>query len=132
MLANRSIPRSSVIPELPYGDVNDAAAWLTRAFGFTVRVSIGDHRIQLNVEDGAVVLVQGNGACRLLVRVEDVDAHHERAVAAGARIVRPPATHAYGERQYTAQDPGGHTWTFSQSVEDVAPESWGGTSVHLE
>ena len=33
-----------------------------------------------------------------------------------------------GERQYTAVDLGGHVWTFSQSIADVAPEGWGGVS----
>jgi uncharacterized glyoxalase superfamily protein PhnB len=35
-------------------------------------------------------------------------------------------THMYGERQYTVEDPGGHRWTFSQSVADVDPADWGG------
>jgi hypothetical protein len=34
----------------------------------------------------------------------------------------------YGERQYTCEDPGGHRWTFSQSIADLEPEEWGGTS----
>lgn len=39
--------------------------------------------------------------------------------------------HPYGERQYVAEDPGGHRWTFSQSLVDVDPASWGGTPVDL-
>jgi hypothetical protein len=35
----------------------------------------------------------------------------------------------YGERQYTAEDPAGHQRTFSETLADVAPEDWGGTSV---
>ena len=46
----------------------------------------------------------------------------------GAQILDPPTDYPYGERQYTAVDLGGHTWTFSQSIVDVAPEDWGGTS----
>ncbi len=38
------------------------------------------------------------------VRVDDVDAHHVRAVERGATILQPPATYPYGERQYTAAD----------------------------
>ena len=63
-----------------------------------------------------------------MVRVEDVDAHYARTSERGAQASEPPADHPYGERQYTAVDPGGHTWTFSQSIADVAPEDWGGTS----
>lgn len=36
------------------------------------------------------------------------------------------ADHPYGERQYTVQDLGGHAWTFSQTLADVDPASWGG------
>jgi hypothetical protein len=40
-----------------------------------------------------------------------------------------PATNfEYGERQYTAEEPAGHQWTFWETLEDVAPESWGGIS----
>jgi uncharacterized glyoxalase superfamily protein PhnB len=63
----------------------------------------------------------------VLVRVEDADSHHERAAEHGARIVRPLTDHPYGERQYTAEDIGGHRWTFSQTIADVDPASWGGT-----
>ena len=45
---------------------------------------------------------------------------------AGAQILRPPADHPFGERQYTAVDIGGHRWTFSQTIADVDPASWGG------
>lgn len=132
MLANRSIPRSTVIPELGYADIAAAIDWLRDAFGFTLRVRIGDHRAQMNVGDGAIALTAGAVAPRaVLVRVEDADAHHVRAVAHGAQIVREPADHPYGERQYTAVDLGGHAWTFSQSIADVAPEEWGGTSGEL-
>lgn len=63
-----------------------------------------------------------------MVRIEDVNGHHERSRRAGARIVLPPTDYPYGERQYTVRDLAGHTWTFSQSMVDVAPEEWGGTS----
>ena len=62
------------------------------------------------------------------VRVEDVDQHYEHARLRGARILQPPADYPYGERQYTAEDYARHRWTFSQSIADVLPEDWGGTS----
>ena len=40
-----------------------------------------------------------------------------------------PTDFEYGERQYTAEDLAGHQWTFSETLVDVAPETWGGTSV---
>jgi uncharacterized glyoxalase superfamily protein PhnB len=134
MLSNRSIPRSTVIPELGYADIGEAIEWLSRAFGFTLRIRIADHRAQLNVGDGAVALTTrpaGDTSAALthgvLVRVEDADAHCERARSHGARILRPPTDYPFGERQYTALDVGGHSWTFSQSIADVDPRDWGGT-----
>jgi uncharacterized glyoxalase superfamily protein PhnB len=134
MLSNRSMPASTVIPTLPYSSVGDAADWLGNAFGFTVRLRIGDHRIQMNAGDGAIVLVEQisqRSRASVLVRVEDVDAHHAKAAAFGAKIASSPQSFPYGERQYTVIDCGGHAWTFSQSVADVAPEDWGGASGDL-
>lgn len=136
MKSNASMPSSFIIPELPYRSVAEAAVWLERAFGFTVRVTIGDHRIQMNAAGGHVVLTQADepsSKCSVMVRVEDVYAHHARVVAAGAgdNVVAQPQSHPYGERQYTVVDIGGHAWTFSQTLENVAPESWGGTSGRL-
>ena len=51
-----------------------------------------------------------------------------RARAHGAEIASEPTDYPYGERQYTAVDPGGHRWTFSESIADVDPAAWGGTS----
>ena len=136
MLSNRSIPPVTVIPVLNYADVAQAVAWLCEVFGFTQRLTIGNHRVQLTVGDGAVVAADGGrpGGERMrghsvMVRVDDVDAHHERARSAGAEIVQPPASHSYGERQYTVVDIGGHAWTFTQSIADVDPADWGGVLV---
>ena len=134
MLTNRSIPHAAVIPELAYRDVAAAVDWLCDTFGFTVRVRIANHRAQLNVGDGAVVVMEGAaeatsaGTHRVMVRVDDVDAHHQRALSRGARVLGPPTTYPFGERQYGVVDPGGHQWVFTQSVADLAPEDWGGVS----
>ncbi|HEV2445256.1 MAG TPA: VOC family protein [Candidatus Sulfopaludibacter sp.] len=140
MLTNRSIQPATVIPVLAYPDVNQAADWLCAAFGFTVRLRIGSHRVQLTVGDGALTLRElrenevagalGTGHS-VTVRVEDADAHCARAKNHGARITQEPTTHMYGERQYNAEDLAGHTWTFSQSVADVDPRDWGGTPEQL-
>jgi len=131
MLANRSMPRSTVIPQLPYPDIAEAIDWLCSAFGFTLRIGIGDHRAQLNVGDGAIVLTHQPTApvspAHTMIRVADVDAHHTRAIQHQARILSPPYDHVYGERQYTVADHAGHIWTFSQSIADVDPCDWGGT-----
>jgi len=131
MLDNRSMPLSVVIPEIPYPDVIQAAEWLCRCFGFVERLRIGEHRSQLTFGTGSVVVTRqadGKPAPQaLMVRVEDVDAHHARAKALGSRILNPPTDHPYGERQYTALDLAGHRWTFSQTIADIDPGDWGGT-----
>ena len=140
MKPNRSIPPVTVIPVLVYPDVRAAVDWLGAAFGFAERVRIGeDHRSQLSVGDGAVIIGDARGDRRsprpgeashsVIVRVDDANAHCERARAHGARIIAEPRDFEYGERQYSAEDPAGHRWTFSQTLGDVAPEAWGGTSV---
>ncbi len=127
---NRSMPTQTVIPVLTYRDVPSTVAWLSAAFGFTVRLRIGEHRAQLNAGAGALVVAQGDAQPErghaVMIRVVDVDAHYARATAAGARIVNELATFMYGERQYSAIDPWGHVWTFSQSVADVDPSDRGG------
>ncbi len=136
MIENRSVPSATVIPELGYPDVAEASEWLCNAFGFQERLRIGNHRAQLVLADGAVIVTQraegDSGGQSVLVRVEDADAHHERAAAGGARILNPPTDYPYGERQYTAADLGGHHWTFSQSIADVDPASWGATNIHID
>jgi uncharacterized glyoxalase superfamily protein PhnB len=137
---NRSIPTSTVIPVLIYPDVRAAVAWLTEAFGFAERVQIGeDHRSQMSVGDGAVIIGDVRGDRRpprpgesthaVMVRVEDANAHCERARRCGAQILMELTDFEYGERQYAAEDPFGHRWTFSETLEDVAPDAWGGILV---
>ncbi|MEW9623037.1 VOC family protein [Rhodanobacter geophilus] len=128
------MPTSVVVPELYYPDLDAAVAWLAAAFGFHERLRVAGHRAQLCNGGGDVVAVQSdpphpdgvNGTHAVMVRVADVDAHYRRAVNAGAHIASPPADYAYGERQYLAVDPGGHLWTFSQTLADHAPADWGG------
>jgi len=149
MIANRSMPSSTVTPVLVYPDLAQAVDWLCEVFGFTERVRIGSHRSQLTIGDGSVVATahprgSGNGPSKrsaapplrsmdsshsIMVRLANVDRHYERAKQRGAKILQAPSDYPYGERQYSAEDLGGHAWTFSQSVADVAPEEWGGTVV---
>jgi uncharacterized glyoxalase superfamily protein PhnB len=135
--ANRSIPPNTVIPVLTYPDVRAAVGWLDSAFGAVEHVRIGrGHRAQMSIGAGAFVVAEAAAKRRppasgepvsisIMVRVEDVRAHCARARAAGAAIVDEPTDHAYGERQYSAVDPAGHHWTFTESIADVAPEEYG-------
>lgn len=133
---NRSIPPVIIMPVLGYRDVRAAVEWLCRVFGFEERLQIADHRSQLTFGDGAVVAAgwgasgeEGGaalGSHSVLVRVLDIDRHYARVVAAGARVGGPPVDHPYGERQYSVTDPGGHRWTFSETIANSDPASWGG------
>jgi len=133
MIENRSIPRCTVIPELGYPDIGKAIDWLCDAFGFTLRIRIANHRAQMNVGDGAVVLTELAEGQRVdighsvMVRIENVDRHCEHAIRQGAKIIRPPADYPYGERQYSVEDFAGHRWNFTQTIADVDPRAWGGT-----
>jgi uncharacterized glyoxalase superfamily protein PhnB len=129
-----------VIPVLVYPNVREAVDWLTDTFGFAERVRIGeDHRSQLQVGDGAVIVADvradripprsGEVTHSVLVRVEDAHGHCERVRAAGARILMEPTDLPFGERQYTAEDLAGHQWTFSETLADMAPEEWGGETI---
>lgn len=134
MKTNRSMPPGVFIPELGYADVGAAAKWLCEAFGFAERLRIGNHRVQLALDGASMVVVEAPAepdrahasTHAVMVHVGDVDAVFERAKARGARVVRAPADHPYGERQCTLEDVGGHRWTFSETIADVDPADWGG------
>lgn len=126
---NRSMPPSIIIPELPSPNVREAVDWLCKSFRFKERLQIGNHRAQLVFGEGSIVVTQGNdtnASLSVMVRMEDVDSHHEHARRSGAKIINPPTDYPYGERQYVAEDLGGHRWTFSQTIADVDPKNWGG------
>jgi len=114
---------------------------LEAAFGFAERVRIGDtHRAQLRIGvDGAVVVAEvgrdrvapdGSAVTHLIkVRVPDVDAAFARACDQGAQVVEDLTTWEYGERSGVLEDIAGHRWELTQTVRDVKPEEWGGTTV---
>jgi hypothetical protein len=137
MIVNRSAPPGPIVPRLIYEDVAKAIEWLHGAFGLTERLRTPPepdgaiHHAQLSVGAGSVILT-GQPVERpnrytqaLIVRVENIDDHYERAKRFGARILTPPHDCAFGERQYAAEDFAGNRWAFTQSVADVQPEKWG-------
>jgi len=136
MRLNRSVPPCVVIPVLIYPDPAVAADWLSKAFGFTVRLRIANHRIQMKAGEGCVTIAEGNvspnGSHTIQIRVEDARAHCERARQNGAVIVTEPVDQPYGERQYNARDFHGHRWDFTETIRDVAPEEWSNGAFHLE
>jgi uncharacterized glyoxalase superfamily protein PhnB len=139
VITNRSAPAATVVPILVYADVGKAADWLCSAFGFTERLRVDRggtvFHAQLVVGDGAIMMGREGAEYRppprgvvhqyVHVTVDNVDRHFEHAQRSGAHIVNAPHDTPFGERQYTAEDPEGHRWAFSQHIADVAPEAWG-------
>jgi uncharacterized glyoxalase superfamily protein PhnB len=136
----------TVVPMLAYADGPAAMDWLCDAFGFEeVRRWVGEDGVlahgELRLGDGIVMLATPTPAyegprahaehCEtarawlevpfvvdgVLVNVDDVDAHHERARSAGARILSEPQdVPAAGIRHYRAEDLEGHRWMFAQPL----------------
>ena len=150
IIFNRSMPPGTIIPEPDYDDLEAAIGWLCSVIGFREHLCIGNHRAQLVLGDSAVIAfarnrMPGSGSSTgspaptrtndqnhsLTVRVADLEANFEKVKRNGANILREPETYPCGESQYTVQDMGGHAWTFSRSVVDVAPETWGGRPVDI-
>ena len=132
----------TVFPYLLYEDVASMLDWLSRAFGFTEKLRFaGDdgtvNHAEMDVGGGASFMLgdpgeeyrspknDGGWPAQIQVYVDDVDAHYERAKAAGAEIRQEPADMPYGDRRYDAYDAEGHLWMFSTHVRDVPPEEWG-------
>lgn len=64
----------------------------------------------------------GGTSISIHLHLENADAAIERAVAAGATVLRPASDAFYGERSGTVRDPFGHEWMLGHSIEDVTPE----------
>ncbi|MES2948909.1 MAG: VOC family protein [Pseudomonadota bacterium] len=121
---------SDIYPCLTYNDAPAAIRWLCKAFGFTQRFVVPGDNLQImhselslgtgvimvsspKAEDHLVSPQSLNGVAQALsVFVEDPDAHHAVAMAAGAELVRPLRTEEYGARGYVVRDLEGHLWYF--------------------
>jgi len=64
----------------------------------------------------------GGTPVNLSVYVEDVDATFDRAVNAGAKVLRKVENQFYGDRSGQFEDPFGHQWSVATHVEDVPPD----------
>jgi uncharacterized glyoxalase superfamily protein PhnB len=127
-----------VAPYLLYEDAAAALDWLAEAFGFLERFRhpLDDGRVdhaEMEFDGGLIMLATPGGDYRsprrlggatvvIHVYVDDARAHCERARAAGATIEREPTEKPYGTIQYSAEDPEGHVWLFSEQVRGPEPE----------
>jgi PhnB protein len=125
--------KTQIIPYIFYRDVPAALDWLARAFGFTEEMRTGTPSGGMHGEmtlDGQRIMMglgarewgmvspreAGTATMGVFIYLDDVDAHHARAQAAGAEIVQPPHDQSYG-RTYTARDLDGHPWFFTTAPE---------------
>lgn len=122
----------TVTPYLLYEDVDAAVEFLGRAFGLrevdrAVGAAGGTH-VELATELGGRVYAGQPpsgfrnpsvvGATSLTyVLVADADAHHARAVEAGAELLEEPNDTPFGHRRYGCRDPQGHDWFFASTLE---------------
>jgi uncharacterized glyoxalase superfamily protein PhnB len=90
--------------ELLFGDTTLMLSEEYPEFGFLGPESIGGTSISIHLH------------------LDDADAAIERALAAGATLIRPASDAFYGERSGTVRDPFGHEWMLGHSIEDVTPE----------
>ncbi|QIB66522.1 VOC family protein [Kineobactrum salinum] len=126
--------RSTIIPTLRYRDAKAAIQWLCDAFGFVRHLVVEDGEggiahAQLVFGNGMIMLGQarddafgrlqspladpaGPVAQSPYIIVSDVDAHHDHARAAGAKIIMPPKDQDYGGRLYSCRDLEGNLWNF--------------------
>ncbi|HTF33786.1 MAG TPA: VOC family protein [Myxococcota bacterium] len=125
---------ATIIPTLRYRDAAAAAEWLCRAFDFHKHLVVPGEagaiaHAQLTYGNGMIMLgtarddefgklqrtpaqVGGVGTQSPYIIVPDADAHHARAVAAGAKVMYAIRDEPYGGRGYSCVDPEGHLWNF--------------------
>lgn len=124
---------SAITPILSYRDPRAAMTFLVEAFGFEARTVV-EHddgsimHAELVFGDSVVMLATASsdggaerpglpaGAHMVYVAVQDADAHHTRAVAAGADVFERPTDRDYGSREYGARDAEGGIWYFGTYV----------------
>ena len=133
----------SILHVFPYLRVNDTAAAIVfyeKAFGATevfrltepsgrighAEVKLGESILMLSDEfpehgiKGPLTL--GGTSFAMHLHLDDVDAAHEAAIAAGATEIMAPKDQFYGERSSKVRDPFGHEWLLGHEIEKVTPE----------
>jgi PhnB protein len=126
-------------PQIAVADADAAIRFYRDAFGADelVRNNAPDGRVmhsELLICGGRLIVVDafdgdaisppsrlGGTTVRLHLYVADVDAVYERALAAGARAIRPPAVEFWGDRYAVIEDPMGHLWSLATPVDDLSP-----------
>jgi uncharacterized glyoxalase superfamily protein PhnB len=116
----------SIYPTLRYTDAKAAIRFLVDAFGFTAK-QVHENpdgtiaHAELAWPEGGLIMIGqkraepgpfDTGRVVTYLALDDPDAHHARAVEAGAEIVQDLVDQDYGSREYAAKDPEGNVWSF--------------------
>jgi uncharacterized glyoxalase superfamily protein PhnB len=126
----------TIFPGLRYRDAPAALEWLARAFGFEeVMVVPGEDgtiaHAEMRLGRGMIMLGSDKddrfgsrvGLGWIYVALDgDVDAHHDRAVAAGAEVLMELTSTDYGSRDYSVRDPEGNVWSFGSYRPAALPD----------
>lgn len=135
----KAIPEGyhSVTPYLIVKGAAKALDFYARAFGAKekFRLPMGDiiGHAEIVIGDSHVMLADvmddhkdprklGGTPVSLMIYTSDADAMFKRAIAAGAKQVRPVENQFYGDRTGVLEDPFGHVWSIATHVEDVSDE----------
>ena len=127
-------------PYLAISGAAEAIEFYKKAFGATERMRMGAPggtvgHAELEIGGGLIMLADeypdmefrspatlGGSPVVIHLYVEDADAFCERAVRAGAMLIRPVADQFYGDRSGQLRDPFGHVWSVATHKEDLSPE----------
>ncbi|HEY8242672.1 MAG TPA: VOC family protein [Casimicrobiaceae bacterium] len=128
----------SVTPYLIVKGAAKALDFYARAFGAKekLRLPMGDiiGHAEIVIGDSHVMIADvmddghkdprklGGTPVSLMIYTSDADAMFRRAIAAGAKQLKPVENQFYGDRTGVLEDPFGHVWSIATHVEDVSDE----------
>jgi uncharacterized glyoxalase superfamily protein PhnB len=118
---------NGAVPIVPFSNPREAIGWLERTFGAVATLIVPPEpdqplkHAEMKVGTGLVMVDDADrtdspfalpGPVVIYVVVEDPDALHDRAAAAGAEIIMGLTDQDYGSREFAARDPHGNVWCF--------------------
>ena len=138
----KSVPRGyrTVTPYLTVKDAASAIDYYKQAFKAKVLICLSEPsgkvgHAEIKIGDSRIMLADeypemgsrgpqsfGGSPVSILLYVEDCDEIFNRALAKGAKIVKPMSDQFYGDRAGTLEDPFGHIWTIATHQEDLTSE----------
>lgn len=130
----------TITPYMTIKNCAQAMEFYKKAFGAveTARILGADNKImhaEMKIGDSILMMTDeniqwdhkgpeqlGGSPISVLLYVNNVDDIFDRAIKAGATVIREVRNEFYGDRMGTLKDPFGHTWSVGTHVEDVSPE----------